>query len=124
MVADDPSSNRSFGVKTHELAPDSSGQLTCTLSSFALSTHVPLGAAILRREDNEWSLVGILNPANQDPSNPEIFLPVWLSSELFQQLNSGKSTLYSYIVIKCYASVNSFRDYSPQAFAHVSKSRG
>jgi len=84
MVADDPSNNRSFGVKTQELTVDSSGQ--CSLSSLSWPL-VPLGAAILLRDEKKWSLVGVLN---SDSRNPENFLPLWLSSGKFKKLHSGK----------------------------------
>ena len=87
MVADDPSNNRLFGVKPHELTQDSPDQFSLQ-GSFRLSTRVPLGAAILRRVSNKWSLVGVLS---SDSSNPETFpRPVWLSKEKFTNLRPGK----------------------------------
>lgn len=98
MVVDDPNSNRLFGVKPHELSQDSPGQFSLS-SLTTLSIRVPLGAAILRRVNNKWSLVGVLN---SESSNPETCLlsPVWLSSEKFTNLHSGKFTiLRTYLIM-------------------------
>lgn len=86
MVADDTSSNRSgsFGVKPHELTRDPSGQYYLSNVSWP---RFPLGAAILRKANEEWSLVGVLN---SDSGNPERFQPVFLSSKEFKNLRSGK----------------------------------
>jgi len=86
MVGDDTISNRSgsFGVKPHELTRDSSGQYYLSNVSWP---RFPLGAAILRWVNEEWSLVGVLN---SDSGSPEYFQPVRLSSEKFKNLRSGK----------------------------------
>ena len=78
MVAEDPSSNRSFGVKTHKLTRDTSERYQ--LDNFTSSILVPLGCAILRRAKRKWSLVGV--QLNTMTSDPQTFQPkpVWLSS--------------------------------------------
>ena len=78
MVAEDPSSNQSFGVKTYELTRDTSERYQ--LDNFTSSILVPLGCAILRRTERKWSLVGV--QLNAMTSDPQTFQPrpVWLSS--------------------------------------------
>ncbi|KAJ7378168.1 hypothetical protein OS493_024833 [Desmophyllum pertusum] len=84
MVAEDTSSNL-FGVKPHDLTRDaSSGQYA--VSNFTPSTRVALGAAILRRDGNNWSAVGVLSSSTTDT-----FRPVWLSRENFSNLRTGEA---------------------------------
>ena len=80
MVAEQTSSNRLFGVKTHKLTRVDSGRYQLdSLDNFTSPILVPLGCAILRRANGEWSLVGVqLSPM----TDPQTFQPkpVWLSS--------------------------------------------
>lgn len=85
MVADAESSNRSFCVKTHDLAQDSSGHRCVNNLQWPL---VPLGAAVLRRAETKWSLVGVLKPKS---SSSETFIPAWLSNSTFKNLRSAAS---------------------------------
>ena len=87
MVADheDPSRNRSFGVKTHELIPRTTEgcfEQTYQLKDFTPTNVFPVGGAILRKTDKKWSLAGVqLNPKTPES---QIFQPrpFWLSSKL------------------------------------------
>ena len=78
MIAEDPRSNRSFSMKTHPLSRDTSGQYE--LCNFTSPILVPLGCAILRRDERKWSLVGVqLNPGTSDPQTFQP-RPAWYSS--------------------------------------------
>ena len=75
MVADDA---RSFGVKPHAITRDlSTGELNVVSNQ---SGHVPLGAPILRRNDTNWSVVGVFSSAT-DTSLVRPLVPIWLSRE-------------------------------------------
>lgn len=91
MVADDPSST-SFGVKPHELTLDSTGQYVV---GNLQSTHVPLGAAILRRVGKKWSAVGVLS------STTDTSLPIWLSRENLSanQFGPGECVQVHYFIV-------------------------
>ena len=77
MVADDARST-SFGVKPHAITRDlSTGELNVVSNQ---SGHVPLGAPILRRNDTNWSVVGVFSSAT-DTSLARPLVPIWLSRE-------------------------------------------
>ena len=78
VVAD--TSSTSFCVKPHKPTRNPTGQ-----ESNQLARDFPLGAAILRRVDTNWSAVGVF------PSTASTSQPIWLSKEnLEANFRTGK----------------------------------
>ena len=92
MVADEPDPSgdgQSFSVTHHELTRDSRNYSHYYLSGsdFPPCRRFKLGAAILQRDDNKWSFVGVLSSSSSAAFQAR---PLWLTKTKLNNLRSGK----------------------------------